>query len=257
MTDRDHRGPKLGKHSPKIHPKTLQFSKYLTADAVPSPASKVYREYRTPPGAKLMYGNDVCGDCTCAAAANHIILTTVHSGTIFVPPVQDVLDMYSTLSGYDQKTQANDNGLAMTDVLEYLRTTGLSGHKIIAWAKIDQTNLLHRQIACDFFGCTFVGVQLPQSAMNQFSSGQNWELLSDDGGAIGGHCILRPGYGSLGDDYVTWAKWDQKASSAWGAAYIDEEYVIVTSDWVNQVTQQTPGGLSLDTLLADLKTISA
>lgn len=241
---------KTGKLAPKHNPKTLPFGKYLTGE-LPSPATKAYREYKVPEAAKQMFGNDTIGDCTCAGAANLLILATCHTGTVVIPTLQDVIGLYSVVSGYDPTTGANDNGAAMTDVLEQLRTNGLSGHKILAWAKIDHTNLVHRQLGVDLFGGTYVGVQLPQSAQTQFSAGQSWEV--DDSQIEGGHAIIHPGYGSEGGDYVTWAKWDQKASSAWESAYIDEEYIVVTEDWLNQATQKTPGGIDLATLEADLK----
>lgn len=240
----------LGKLAPKHNAKSLPFGKYLTGE-LPAPASKVYREYKTPPEAIQMYGNDQYGDCTCAGAANLLILDTCHTGMVVIPTLDEVLDLYSAVSGFDRVTGANDNGAAMTDVLEQLRTNGLSGHKILAWAKIDHTNALHRQIAVDLFGATYVGVQLPESAQDQFNANQSWEVVEGDK-IEGGHAIIHPGYGSEGGDYVTWAKWDQKASGEWESSYIDEEYVIITQDWINQATQKTPGGIELSTLQADI-----
>lgn len=243
---------KTGKLAPKWHHKTLPFGRYLTG-AFPEPASKVYREYKIPQGAKLMYGNDEVGDCTCAAAANDIILKTVHSGAIVIPMLEDVLDMYSDISDYDPATKLNDNGCAMTDVLQHLVEVGLGGRKILGWIQIDHTDALHRKLAVDLFGSTYVGVQVPNNMEDQFDANQPWEAVDNDGGIEGGHCILRTGYGSDGDNYVSWARWDQKASNAWSAKYIDEEYVILTQDWINQATKKTPGGLDLETLLADLQ----
>ena len=244
---------KLGKLAPKPHPKTLKMAKYFGANLLPSPASKVFREYKTPPEAKQMFANDTLGDCTCAGAANLLILWTCHTGSVVIPTLDEVIAMYSAISGYNPQTGANDSGAAMTDALAYLQGTGLAGHKILAWGQIDQTNLQHRQVAVDLFGGTYVGVQLPGAAEQQFNDGENWEVTnSEDDQPVGGHCIIHPGYGSEGGDYVTWAKWDQKASSAWETAFIDEEYCIITEDWLDAVTQKTPGGLDLATLQADL-----
>jgi hypothetical protein len=240
---------KLGKLPPKHNTKTLRFSKYLTGE-LPPVAERVFREYKTPAAAKQFYGNDKFGDCTCAAAANMLILATVHTGTIVIPTLDEVLAMYAAVCpGFDPATDANDNGAAMTDVLAYLQTTGLAGHKIMGWAAIDHTNLIHRKLACQLFGGTYVGVNLPASAQTQFPN--PWEVVPNDT-IEGGHCIIRPGYGAEGDDYVTWANWDQKASAAWSAAYVEEEFVLITEDWINQVTHLTPGGLNLEALQADL-----
>lgn len=244
---------KLGKLPPKAHPKTLMFSKYLTTD-LPVPAERVFREYKTPTEAIQMWANDSIGDCTCAGAANLLIMATCHTGTVVIPTLDEVIALYSAVSGYDPSTGADDNGAAMTDVLAQLQTNGLHGHKILAWAQIDHTNPVHRKLACQWFGATYVGVNFPSAAMSQFDAGQPWEVIPNDT-VEGGHAIIRPGYGALGDDYVTWAKWDQKASAAWSAVYVEEEYVVITEDWVNQATGKTPGGLDLVTLQADLELI--
>jgi len=248
---------KLGKLAPKPHPKTLLFSKYVSNDAsLPRPTAKVYREYKTPPEAMQMFGNDTIGDCTCAGIANLIILMTVHTGAVVIPTLDDVIGTYSAVTGYVPGDPSTDRGAAMTDVLAYMQSTGMSGHKILAWAKIDHTNQLYRELAVDLFGATYVGVNLPMSAQEQFGANQPWKVVPNDP-IEGGHAIIHPGYGRLGGDYVSWARWDQKASSAWEAQYIEEEYVIITEDWINQVTQLTPGGVDLATLQTDIKLLSA
>jgi len=253
---------KLGKLPPKKNPKTLRLSKYLATDMLPTPASKVYREYKVPEDAKLMFGNDTIGDCTCAGIANLLILMTCHTGSIFIPTLEDVIAVYSAVTGYDpRQTDADgnnptDQGACMTDVLDYMRQTGMAGHKILAWAKIDHRNRTMRNLGVDLFGATYVGVNLPRSAEQQFDAGQDWSLVRHSA-IVGGHAILRPGYGSQGDDYVTWAKWDQKASLEWSAAYVEEEYVVITEDWIDQVTEKTPGGLDLATLESDLKLVAS
>lgn len=246
---------KLGKLPPKHHPNTLRLGKYLGQGILPSPATKVYREYLTPESAKLMFGNDQYGDCVWAMFANFIILTTVHTGSLFVPTLVDVLKCYSDVTGFDPATGANDNGTNMTDAMAYMQSTGMAGHKILGWARVDHTNLNERRLGADLFGATLTGVNFPESADTQFNSASSWEI--DPSSPIaGGHAILRPGYGAAGDDYVTWAKWDQKASAAWSFGYVDEEYVAITEDWFDAVTKLTPGGLDLLTLEADLKLLA-
>src|SRR5580698_5360811 len=135
---------KFGKLAPKKNSKTLLLSKYLTTTlpaTLPPAPEKVWREYKVPPSLWGMLGNDTIGDCTCAAIAHFLMLVTAHTGTMVTPSVSDVLSVYSAVSGYDPATGANDNGAAITDVLEYWRTTGISGHKILAWAAIDPTNI--------------------------------------------------------------------------------------------------------------------
>jgi hypothetical protein len=246
--------PKLGKLAPQFHPKTLAFEKYLTVE-LPVPASKVFREYAIPAELKQMYGNDQYGDCVWAMWANFIILTSSHTGNLVIPTLDDVLGAYES-TGFDRATGMNDNGTSMTDSMEYMRTTGMAGVKILGWAKIDHTNRDHRNLGVQLFGATLVGVQFPESAQVQFAKGQSWEYVPDSP-IEGGHAIIRPGYGRLGDDYGTWANWNQKASLEWSSRHVDEEYVAITPAWLDKATKKTPGGLDLATLQSDIAALSA
>lgn len=248
----------LGRLPTKQNAKTLKFASYLSDEQLPAPASKVFREYKVPEEAKKMFGNDSIGDCTCAAIANLIILTSCHTGDCIIPTEQAVIDLYSAVTGYDG-SPATDNGAAMTDVLDYMMKVGISigssKLQILGWAAINHDNLQHRQLACQLFGASYVGVNLPASALMQFRSNLPWEVVNSN--VEGGHAIIRPGYGRLGDDYVTWARWDQKASAEWSKQYVEEEYAVILPTWLEDATHATPAGLNLDALLADLKLLGA
>jgi hypothetical protein len=247
---------KLGKLAPKYNSKTLLLSDYLT-DALPVPPEKVYREYKIPADAWGMYANDRIGICACAEVAHHLMLVTAHTGKIFIPDEVDVIAMYSAISGYDPTTGLNDNGCAITDVLNYWHTTGLAGHKILGWAQIDHTNMIRRNQGIWLFGSNDVGVQLPAIAQQQFTDQQNWEIVPDDGGIEGGHCIMESGYGSEGSNYCTWGYGEQKASNDWNNQYVDESYVVLTSEWIEIASGLAPNGFNVDALIADLKVVAA
>lgn len=249
------RGPmKLGKHAPKKNLKTLLFSKYLRAEAPPPPPNKVFREYKISDW--KLFGNDSAGDCTCAAAAHMLMLTSSHTGRMIVPELEDVIGMYTAISGYDPATGANDDGAAITDVLDYWQTTGLAGHKILGWAKIDHTSLVERHQGIYIFGANDIGVQLPTNAQDQFSAVETWDVAEKDGGIEGGHCILEPGYGREGSSFVTWGA-NQKASNEWSAKYVDEAYVVIDKSWINEASGLAPNSLDLDTLRKDLASLRA
>jgi hypothetical protein len=245
---------KLGKLAPKPNPKTLSLARYLSPE-LPKPPVKVYREYKVP--AWGMFANDTIGDCTCAAVAHMVMLFTAHTGALVVPDAADVVKMYSAISGYDPATGENDNGAAITDVLDYWQTVGLAGHKILGWAQINHVDAVRRAQGVWLFGALNVGVQLPASAMKQFGQGENFEVKMRDGGILGGHCIVEPGYGRQGEDYVTWGKGDQKASRTWTHKYVDEAYVVFTNDWIEEATGLAPNGFNADQLLKDLRSIAA
>lgn len=252
---------KLGKLAPKHNPKTLKFSTFLKKGALAPPPVKVWREYKIPADAWQMFGNDLMGDCTCAAVAHQLMLVTAHTGKMVVPELKDVLKMYMTISGFNpalsdsEGNNPTDGGAAITDALDYWQTVGLAGHKILGWAQIDHKNLLHRNQGVYIFGANNVGVQLPQSAQTQFNKNQTWKPVKRDKIA-GGHCIIEVGMGRLGRNYVTWGKGDQKGTNAWDKKYTDEAYVVITQDWINEASGLAPNSMNMDALkvaLAELR----
>lgn len=246
---------KLGKLAPKYNPKTLKFTKYLSP-AIPSPPEKVYREYKIADADWGMFGNDTVGDCTCAAIAHMLMLFTAHTGKIVVPTLDDVIKLYTAVSGYIPGDDSTDNGTAITDVLNYWQTFGLAGHKILGWAQINNGSTLRRAQGVWLFGALDVGVQLPDSAEDQFAQGKDFEIVPK-AKIVGGHSIIQPGYGHLGDDFVTWGKGYQKASRQWTNRYMDEAYIVITEDWINEASGLAPNGFNIDELRADLKAIAA
>jgi hypothetical protein len=248
-------GKMLGKLAPKYNARTRDFSKYFGTIIPPPPPEKVWREYKIPPDAWQMFGNDTIGDCTCAAIAHMLMLVTVHTGAMVTPTLDDVIKAYTAVSGYDPATGLNDNGAAITDVLDYWRGTGIAGHKILGWAQVDHTNVEQIKQAIWLFGGIDIGVQLPKSAMVQNAASQSWEVVVDDGGIDGGHSIPNFGYGSQGTNCITWGA-RQGMSWAWFEKYCDEAYAIITQDWFDQTTKNTPSGIDLATLEADLKALS-
>lgn len=223
-------GMKLGKLAPKHNAKTLLFKNYLKATAAPPPPAKTYYEYKV--SSWGMMGNDTFGDCTCACAGHEVMNRTAHSGTIVTPTDAQILGMYGTICpGFNPATDANDNGAAITDALNYMATTGLAGEKIDGWAAIDYTNQLTVEQAIFLFGSCNIGVQLPNSAMDQTNAKQTWTVLEDDGGIDGGHCVALMGYGSAGLTCVTWGQL-QQMTWEWFAKYCDEAYAELALDWI-------------------------
>lgn len=249
-------GMRLGKTAPKHNAKTLLFHNYLKSSAPPPPPAKAYYEYKIPGAVWGMFGNDKYGCCTCAGPAHEIMNRTAHSGKIVIPTNADVLGMYSVLSpGFDPNTDANDNGAAITDALNYMASTGLAGEKIDGWAAIDYTNQTTVEQGIYIFGSINIGVQLPNSAMDQTQAGQAWTVLADDGGIDGGHCIPVLGYGSEGLTCVTWGALQQMTWD-WFKTYCDEAYVELALDWVS-ANGEAVNSLNMAALTADLSALKS
>jgi hypothetical protein len=244
---------KLGKLAPKPHPKTLLLSKYLRGGVLPPPSPLRAWEYVKPPISWGMFGNDSIGDCTCAAKAHILMCVSANTGTLIVPTVDEVVAMYSAISGYDPVTGNNDNGCAMTDVMDYLLKNGLHGRKILGWVQIDQANRTHFEQCVELFGACDVGFSVPQSAVDQFDSGQPWDIVDPDGGIVGGHDVPYLGYGRQGETCITWAK-RQPTGIPFFAKYVDEGYGIIWEDWFD-VNKFAPNHFNQDQLWADLQAL--
>jgi len=245
---------KLGKLAPKLNKKTLRLSHYLLGDLPAAPA-KLWREYKIPPSAWGMMKNDSIGDCTCAAIAHMVMLFTAHTGTMVVPTDDEVVAVYSAVTGYNPADPSTDNGAAITDILNFWQTTGIAGHKILGWAQIALTSARLRQ-AMYLFGAVDIGFNVPQSAMNQTDAGQTWDVVPNDGGIIGGHSVPLFGFGSMGFDCTTWGA-NQKLTNGFADTYMDEAYVVVTEDWLDAATGLAPNQFDLATLQADLAAVRA
>jgi len=251
---------KLGKLAPKVHEKTLLFGNFL-GDAIPPPAPPTKRawEYGIPDSEWGMYGNDQIGDCTCASKAHILMAVSANAGKLFVPTLDDVVSLYTNVTGYDPaQTQPDgsnptDNGAVMTDVYAYMLAHGFAGRKILGWVQIDHTNRTHFEQCVELFGACDVGVQLPASAMNQFNAEQSFDVVEPDGGIEGGHCIPFLGYGSLGETCITWAR-RKPAGIPWFQKYCDEAYGLIWEDWFD-TTGVAPNHFNKDALWAALQAL--
>ena len=241
---------KLGRLAPKVHPRTLKLSSFLKA--VPAPRVFAW-EYNLDDW--TMMGNDTVGDCTCACIGHMIMEWTSRTYGTVTPTTEQVLTAYSAVTGYDPNTGANDNGAAITDVLAYCQSTGLAGHKILAWAEIDVSNLTNVKQAIAMFGGIDIGFNVPQSAMTQFDAGEPWNDIGDTD-IVGGHSVPVMGYGGLGDTCITWGK-RQPMNWAFWSRYVDEAYAIITQDWLMQAQTSPIFGLDLPALQPQLAALKA
>jgi len=246
----------LGKLPRKYHEKTLFFHKYFVAVPPAPPVS--YYDLRLRQDAWGMLGNDQVGDCAIAAPCHQVILSNSYTQASANPTTATAYNMYSAVSGYDpSQTDVNGNnptdvGCALTDVWDYLMRQGI----ILGWVAIDWNNLEHVRAALNIFGGLQRGVQLPQSAMDQFNSGQPWSVVANDGGILGGHAIFDTGYREPAAvapyRTVTWAQCIPK-TPGWDAKYTDELYALIFKSWLSLKSQMSPSHLNFTALQNDLQ----
>jgi hypothetical protein len=249
---------KLGKHAPRHDPRTLLFATYATA-ALPAPPASINlaTKMKAPWG---MMDNTQVGDCTCAAAGHLMMEWTANSKSkIFTPSDKQIIDAYSSITGYNPKTGANDNGAQEIDVLNYWRQTGIAGHKITAFIALEPSNTTHIKDGTWIFGGCYIGLALPKSAQAQTSNKQIWSVppggTGGDGapGSWGGHAVPVVAYDARSLTVVTWGALQTMTWGFW-TAYCDEAYAILSPDFLAQKGGQliSPDGFNLVQLQADL-----
>jgi hypothetical protein len=208
-----------------------------------------------------MYGNDQWGDCVWAMTGHMIEAWTQYAGGAAVEvTTEQLLAAYSAVTGFDPNAglpgeNPTDQGTNIQDALGYWRKTGVAGHKILAFAKVDHTNPDEVEAAINLFGSLAVGVNLPSSAQDQFSAGQEWTVVA--GSSIeGGHAIHAGAYDTATKDarIITWGA-VQTLNDPWWDAYVEEAWVVVTPEWV-EATGATPSGLDLQGLGDDFASIT-
>lgn len=206
-----------------------------------------------------MYANDVCGDCTIATVAHALQALTVYGvGSEIRLTEEEVVSKYSKLSGYDPRTGENDTGLVVQDVLDDWRKVGYLGppdeytHTALVFAFINPSDLSAVRSAINIFGWVYLGAIISQQSMDQFNSGHVWDLPTggDNSEILGGHAIPCGKYSENGEfTVVTWGT-EQRLTSSWWKANVDECWVVITREWLNK-HGLSPTGLDLHGLGED------
>ena len=209
-----------------------------------------------------MYSNDQWGDCVFAEIGHHIeVVTTYGRGTTIVVSNADILAAYSAVTGFDPHAgppgnNPTDQGTNVADALAYWQQTGIAGHKILAYAKVDHTQASEVDAAINLFGAVMVGVNLPNSAMQQFEAGQPWQLVTPDGGIDGGHAVLVGAYDVAGAsrEAVTWGA-RQAVTDSWWFKYVEECWAVIAPEWLN-AAGESPEGIDLYGLGVDFAAVT-
>ena len=206
-----------------------------------------------------MMGNDTVGDCFWADAAHAVMVRTANTGTWLMPSTADVLAAYSTATGYQPGNPATDHGTMEGDGCEFLRTTGLLGHKSqahapIATGRIDAAALDRICWTIQLFGSCRLGVSLPDNAEDQFDAGVPWAVTP--GASPGdGHDVGAVKYDGQFFYVVTWGGL-QPVTPEWLIAFGEEAHAELYPDFL-MLTGLTPSGFDVAQLMSDLQALQA
>ena len=197
------------------------------------------------------------GDCVFAGAAHeHQIFGTEG----FAPADfsdESVLRSYGEVTGYDPADPSSDQGTDVRDAMKYRRATGLldaagNRHTIAAYLSLEPGNLDHVLDAAWIFGAVGIGIEFPQSAMDQFNAGQPWSVVP--GARVeGGHYV--PIVAKRGENLVcvTWGKL-QEITPRFYSKYCDEAWVMLCPEILDG-SGHSPEGFDLLQLQSDLNAL--
>lgn len=242
---------RLGKTPAIFDSRTLRFGAYLETKLPPPPASANYGK-AVPMWP--MYLNDKYGDCTCAAAGHMIQNWTANAGKEISPTDQQVLAFYEHFTA-----PGPENGCNMLSVLKYWQSSGLGGHKIAAFTQVEKKNFTEAQDAVNLFGSLYIGVELPDFAV-QAGNFLDIPWVVPPQGPTGeaapnpqnGHCIPAVAYDQRNLYVVTWGA--LKAMSwQFYATYTEEAYAVLSPDFLKD--GKAPIGFNLAQLKEDLAEI--
>ncbi|MFZ1043943.1 MAG: hypothetical protein WCA79_17475 [Anaerolineales bacterium] len=240
---------KFGRNPPKSAP-ALELASFLTGVVPAHPASE---DYLSRLKNWQMLGNDQYGDCVAVTWANMRRLVTATLTTEYYPTMNQVIALYKT---QNPNFPTQDQGMDIQTCLEYLHNTGgPDGTKVVAFAKVDFTNLDEVKAALAIFGCVWLGINVQQANVDQFASGQPWAYVS--GSPVnGGHSVISGGYSTNPADdvrFVTWAQETGFTDNFW-SKQVEEAWAVI---WPEQLgTTEFEQGVNLAQLAADYQALT-
>jgi hypothetical protein len=240
---------KLGRKAIKTDTRTLMLAKYLTPELPPPPPTVNWTKGVTNFGMML---NDTLGCCTIAGCG-HAIQVWVNNAfeeTDCTIPDSVILSAYESWDGYDPSDPSTDQGGIELDVLNNWRKHGLGGHHILAFVDPEVANLTELRQSIAYFGGVYIGMNVPNFIMNNIPD--LWDVVTNDGGIDGGHCVFVCGYDGSSFTFISWGRVFRMTVAYW-RKYVDEAHTILGAGWINAA--KTPSGFDLLQLQADLACI--
>jgi hypothetical protein len=242
--------------------RTLQLDRYLAA-ALPEPAAAVDYHSKIDP-AWLMLGNDCVGDCALAGMGHADMLWAAYAEERRLRVTTSmVIAAYSAVTGYVPGDPSTDRGTALIAALRWWRKRGIDAQRVRAFVEVDPRDADNVRRAIDWFGCAYVGVELPDAVLPSSRTIPDWTCAPDpkrsntQPNPHNGHCVIYAGYDQDGLVAVTWGQ-TVRVSWAFHAAYCDELYALLAPSWEQSAWLRTINpAFDAKMLAADLAAIAA
>lgn len=190
-----------------------------------------------------------CGDCAWAGPAHEIMELNFNAGRpVPLMTGKVVVEQYAEYSGYNPKTGENDNGSMVRDVLNWRRTRGFRDarggvHKIGIFVALEPKNVQHLLEAAYLFECVGLGIEVPDSAQQQFFEGKPWDVVAG-AEVVGGHYVPCMGHPDpTNTAVITWGR-RQLMTKSFYEKYNDEAWAYISPEMISAVTGKDYEGYS-------------
>jgi hypothetical protein len=255
---------RFGAQPSRFDPSFPRFSKWKVGQPAPPPIPKTI-DYTPPEPANLgMMLNNKIGDCTCAAFYHARQVWSFHSsGNVITDPDNNVLQLYTSVSGYDPKAPLDAQGNNPTDVgadeqtvVKYLYSTGAktgpdgSGlDKIRAFAKVDPKE--HDDVKRTIVDCgiAYIAFVIPSSweSTTNLQPAPIWDTKEyGTSKSNDTHAVILTGYDNDGFKLISWGK-RFRMTTKFYQAFVSEAYAITDDLWF-RATGKTILGLPEHTI---------
>ena len=243
----------LGKTPARVGAVKFKMRKYLNLSVLPALPSGDFGHDGLVTTPWNMLGNDKAGCCVWSGGGHESMLWNAAAGKTITFTDQSTLSDYSACTGYDPNDPSTDNGTDMQAAASYRLKTGLldadgNRHKIGAYLALDVGNVEEHLYALYLFGAVGIGINFPDSAMDQFNAGQPWTVVP--GATVsGGHYICGVARRSSRLVICTWGAEDPM-DDTFLQTYNDESLAYVSAEYLNG--GKTLDGFDAEQLNADL-----
>lgn len=195
---------KLGRLPARYDRRTLRLRNVLRELPPPPDAYDVDAGLPVTMTDDRVFVNDQLGDCVIAARAHMTMRFEDFEQKSLVNISDDEVK-----TEYFYETGGIDSGLVMLNSLNFWRKTGWKAagqsYTIYAYGNADPRDHTSLMQIISLLRGAYIGIYVPQSALDQFNAGQPWTYVP--GSPIrGGHCIYLKGYSPFGPECVTWGK---------------------------------------------------
>ena len=194
-----------------------------------------------------------CGDCTEVGKRNALATANFseYGHTVTVPTSNQVVAQYCAAQGCTPAQLAADpntydNGEDEVTTLTNWCQSPQYGVKLGFTAPVNHASVPDIKTALWMCGGLYIGIQLPESAEQQFPNEWTWNPSSS---TAGGHCVWLTGYTA---DYVALVTWGQLIQCTWQFLMntIDEAHALVLPQAI--AAGKSPTGLLLSKWESDL-----